>query len=318
MRDVHPHSQGDLCREAGGIELVEKTVQKQISHKNKHTLLLPSAGLQEHEKKWKYANSTFIRKSRQKSCDKFNVQGLAAVSSGRAGDREKCHGGVQPTAETRLGPEQDKKQVGRSRSPVLPYPYQCWCLAQKLQKIALPQTSPPCRMAQALDSGPAASSALAQPDKEDSVWSEGHLSPDPYFYTHNVPPSFNTEDYFTWKGCKQMNKHPLKCIFSSVSIFLTGLFNFKHEEGFTCSHIPLTIQIHFLCKKTHATIAHSWGHQKAHCDFVACDDSGSARARLDSSLYWLTVNLFHSMTIPSRVTDTPKQQSHSECHCCLI
>lgn len=30
-------------------------------------------------------------------------------------------------------------------------------------------------MAQALDSGPVASSALAQPDKDDSVWSEAYL-----------------------------------------------------------------------------------------------------------------------------------------------
>lgn len=189
MRDVHPRSQGDLCREAQNIQLVEKSVQKQTSHKNKPTWLLPSAGLQEHEKKWKSANSTFVRKSRQKSyvtreCDKFNVQGLVAVSRERAGDREECHGGVQPTAETCLGPEQDKKS---RTSPVLPYPYQCWCLAQKLQKIALPQTSPPCRMAQVLDSGPAASSALGQPDKDDSVWSEAHLSPSPCFYTHDVP-----------------------------------------------------------------------------------------------------------------------------------
>lgn len=51
MRDVHPRSRGDLCREAGSIQLVEKSVQKQISHKNKATWLLPSAGLQEHEKK---------------------------------------------------------------------------------------------------------------------------------------------------------------------------------------------------------------------------------------------------------------------------
>lgn len=87
MRDVHPRSRGDLCREAGSTQLVEKSVQKQISYKNKPTWLLPSTGLQEHEKKLKSANSTFIRKSRQKSCvirkcDKFNVQGLAAVSSG--------------------------------------------------------------------------------------------------------------------------------------------------------------------------------------------------------------------------------------------
>lgn len=53
-----------------------------------------------------------------------------------------------------------------------------------------------------------------------------------------------------------MNKHPLEKHFQH-SIFLTGLFNFKEKEEFTCYHIPFTIQIHFLCKKTHAIIAHS-------------------------------------------------------------
>lgn len=87
--------------------------------------------------------------------------------------------------------DREAQEVGAERSPVLPYPYQCRCLAQKLQKIALPQTSPPCQMVQVLDSGPAASSALGQPDKDDNtgprVWSEAHLSCDPCSYTHDVP-----------------------------------------------------------------------------------------------------------------------------------
>lgn len=46
-------------------------------------------------------------------------------------------------------------------------------------------------MAQVLDSGPAASSALGQPDKNDNtgprVWSEARLSPDLCPYAHDVP-----------------------------------------------------------------------------------------------------------------------------------
>lgn len=49
-------------------------------------------------------------------------------------------------------------------------------------------------MAQVLDSGPAASSALGQPDKDNSVWSEAHLSLNPCCYTHDVPLTFNREN----------------------------------------------------------------------------------------------------------------------------
>lgn len=41
--------------------------------------------------------------------EKFNDHGQAAVSSGRAGDREECHRGVQPPAETCLGLEKHKR-----------------------------------------------------------------------------------------------------------------------------------------------------------------------------------------------------------------
>lgn len=104
---------------------------------------------------------------------------------------------TERNAMEEYGPQQNTpsvrqaREVGVERSTVLTYPYQYWCLAQKLQKIALPQTSPLCRMAQVLDSGPEASSALDQPDEEHNtgphVWCEACLSLDPCPYTHDVP-----------------------------------------------------------------------------------------------------------------------------------
>lgn len=114
------------------------------------------------------------------------------------------------TAPSRNTPRaREAEEAGVERSLVLPYPYRCWCLAQKLQKIALPQTSPPCQMAQVLDSGPAASSALGQPDKDDNtgprVWSEACLSPDPCPYTHDVPLIHLQQGKSIWHG-KDVNK----------------------------------------------------------------------------------------------------------------
>lgn len=163
-------------------------LKKQISHKTNTLGYCPLQATTAWEE-MTASTQHFNRESRHKSwvtreCDKSMGWLLWVV--GKLKTREECHG-----APSRNTPRaRQAQEVGAERSPVITYPYQCWCLAQKLQKIALPQTSPPCRMAQVLDSDPEASSALDQPDEEHNtgphVWCEACLSLDPWPYTHDV------------------------------------------------------------------------------------------------------------------------------------